>query len=89
MRVELTSDELLTTTRVVRKRLDFSRPVEQEIIEECLTLALQAPTASNRQEWHWIFVTEPATKRALADLYRKPSAEYRVPKLADARLPTD
>jgi nitroreductase len=88
MRVELTSDELLTTTRVVRKRLDFSRPVEQEIIEECLTRALQAPTASNRQEWHWIFVTEPATKRALADLYRKPSAEYRSLPTPDYQ-PTD
>jgi len=59
--VELTNDELLTTTRVVRRRLDFSRPVDPAIIRECLTLAVQAPTASNRQEWHWVFVTDPAT----------------------------
>jgi nitroreductase len=81
MQVPLTPDELLTTTRVVRKRLDFTRPVERELIEECLTLAVQAPTGSNRQEWHWVFVTDPDTKRALADLYRREDASYR-------RLPT-
>ena len=74
--VELTNDELLTTTRVVRRRLDFSRPVDPDIIAECLNLAVQAPTASNRQEWHWVFVTDPATKRALADIYRSDEGEY-------------
>ena len=74
--VELTNDELLTTTRVVRRRLDFSRPVDPAIIQECLTLAVQAPTASNRQEWHWVFVTDPATKRELADIYRSDEGEY-------------
>ena len=76
MRVDLTNDELLSTTRAVRKRLDFERPVERSVIEECLSLAVQAPTASNRQEWHWIFVTDPATKRALADIYRSDEGEY-------------
>ena len=74
--VELTNDELLSTTRVVRRRLDFSRPVDPAIIRECLTLAVQAPTASNRQEWHWVFVTDPATKRELADIYRSDEGEY-------------
>jgi nitroreductase len=76
MRVELTNDELLATTRVVRKRLDFSRPVDPAVILECLTLAVQAPTASNRQEWHWVFVTDPAIKRELADIYRSDEGEY-------------
>jgi nitroreductase len=76
MRVELTNDELLTTTRTVRKRLDFSRPVERSVLVECVELAVQAPTASNRQEWHWIFVTDPEKKRALADLYRSDEGEY-------------
>jgi nitroreductase len=74
---ELTTEELLTTTRVVRKRLDFERPVDRSVIEECLSIAVQAPTASNRQEWHWVFVTEPGTKQALADLYRSDEGEYR------------
>ncbi len=65
----LDPDQLLTTTRSVRKRLDLERPVEREVIEECLTLALQAPTGSNSQGWHWVVVTDPATKAELAGLY--------------------
>jgi nitroreductase len=69
-------DQLLTTTRSVRKRLDFSRPVARETIERCLEIALQAPTGSNAQGWHFYVVTEPAKKQALADLYRKAFALY-------------
>lgn len=66
----LTPDELLTTTRAVRKRLDLSRPVERDIIEECIAIALQAPSGSNRQAWQWVPVDDPNTKSQLADLYR-------------------
>jgi nitroreductase len=66
-----TCDRLLTTTRSVRKRLDLSRPVEREVIETCLEIALQAPTGSNAQGWHFYVVTDPARKKALGDLYRK------------------
>src|SRR3954462_13213639 len=69
--LDLTLDELLTTTRAVRKRLDLNRPVERSVIEECLQIAQQAPSASNRQHWHFIVVTDPAKRKALADLYRK------------------
>ncbi len=75
-RLALTPDELLTTTRSVRKRLDFSRPVEREVVAECLQLALQAPTGSNRQGWHWIVVYDAGKRRALADLYRRGWAVY-------------
>ncbi len=51
MRLNLSADEVLTTTRSVRKRLDFDRPVEREIVMECLDIALQAPTGSNSQGW--------------------------------------
>jgi nitroreductase len=67
----LTPDELLTTTRAVRKRLDLTRPVEREVIEECLAIAQQAPTASNLQNWHFVVVTNPSKRAALAALYRK------------------
>lgn len=77
MRVDLTTDELLSTTRTVRRRLDLTRPVGREVLEECLALAVQAPTASNRQEWQWVFVTDPETKRALAELYVRPDPSYR------------
>jgi len=62
-------DELLTTTRAVRRRLDLTRPVPRELVEECLEVAIQAPTGSNLQGWQWLVVDDPAKKRALADLY--------------------
>lgn len=67
----LTPDELLTTTRAVRKRLDFDRPVETSLLEECLQIAAQAPTASNSQGWHFIFVNDPEKKKAIGDIYRR------------------
>jgi nitroreductase len=69
--ISLTPDELLTTTRSVRRRLDLDRPVGPSVLTECLELALQAPSGSNRQAWHWVFVTDPALKNALADIYRE------------------
>jgi nitroreductase len=65
------ADRLLTTTRSVRKRLDYSRPVAPELIQECIDIAIQAPTGSNQQGWSFVVVTDPAKKKALADLYRK------------------
>jgi nitroreductase len=67
----LTSDELLTTTRSVRKRLDYERPVDRAVVEECLSLALQAPNGSNQQEWQWVVVDDGDVKAQLADLYRE------------------
>jgi nitroreductase len=77
MHLNLSADEVLSTTRAVRKRLDFDRPVEREVIVECLELAVQAPTGSNAQGWHWMFVTDPAKKKALADIYAENFAIYR------------
>ena len=54
------ADELLTTTRSVRKRLDLARPVPPELLEECIEIALQAPTGSNSQGWQFLFVTDAA-----------------------------
>jgi nitroreductase len=73
--LNLTSDQLLSTTRSVRKRLDLTRPVEREVIDECLDLAFQAPTGGNAQGWHFVLVTEAERKRAVADLYRKSKAK--------------
>jgi nitroreductase len=65
----LGADEVLTTTRAVRKRLDLDRPVPRELLLECLQVAVQAPTGSNRQEWHFVFVSDPDRKRAIAEHY--------------------
>ncbi len=75
--LDLTSiDHVLSTTRSVRKRLDFDRPVEPEVIEECLRLAIQAPTGGNTQGWRFIVVTDAAKRLALAELYREISEPY-------------
>ncbi|WP_197382321.1 nitroreductase family protein [Mycolicibacterium mengxianglii] len=76
MTLNLSVDELLTTTRSVRKRLDFDKPVPREVIMECLDLALQAPTGSNAQGWQWVFVEDPEKKRALADIYATSATPY-------------
>ncbi|MFM2115429.1 MAG: hypothetical protein RI908_1170 [Actinomycetota bacterium] len=70
MKLNLTADEVLTTTRSVRKRLDFDKPVERSVVEECLHLALQAPTGSNSQGWQFVIVEDAAKKKALADIYK-------------------
>lgn len=67
----LSVDELLTTTRSVRRRLDVSKPVEREVIEECLLIAQQAPSASNMQQFHFVVVTDPEQRAQLGDLFRR------------------
>jgi nitroreductase len=69
-KLNLTVDEVLTTTRAVRRRLDVTRPVSRELIEECLELALQAPNGSNRNTWRWIVVDDREMIRKLADEYK-------------------
>ena len=76
MILDLTPDELLSTTRAVRKRLDLTRPVEREVLEECLRLAQQAPTASYSQNWHFVVVTEVSKRAALAELWRNVAYPY-------------
>ena len=86
--LNLTPDELLTTTRSVRKRLDFSRPVEPELIRECLQIAVQAPTGGNRQHWHFVVVTDSQQRQALGDIYRKGWDTYRQQQTAAAAAST-
>ncbi len=76
MPLELTPDELLTTTRAVRRRLDLERPVEREVLEECLALAQQAPTGGYRQDWHFVVVTDPELRSGLAELWRQGGDQY-------------
>ena len=66
----LSVDEALSTTRAVRFRLDFDRAVPRSVLLDCLRLAVQAPTASNTQNWRWMFVDDPEKKAAIAEVYR-------------------
>lgn len=77
MPMPLDPDTLLSTTRAVRRRLDLTRPVSREVIEECVQLAIQAPSGGNRQRWSFVVVMDPEHRAALAELYRRGFETYR------------
>jgi nitroreductase len=85
MNLQLTADEVLTTTRAVRKRLDLERPVPRQVLLDCLHLAVQAPTGSNRQGWHWVFVEDAAKKVVIAERYRAVWEGYAKSRLSEFR----
>ncbi len=70
MSLGLSADEVLRTTRAVRKRLDLDRDVEQSVLDECLELALQAPSGSNSQRWHFVFVKDADKRAKIASWYK-------------------
>jgi len=76
MTLNLSVDEVLTTTRSVRKRLVFDKPVGRDVLMECLELALQAPTGSNSQGWQWVFVEDADKKKAIGDIYLEHARDY-------------
>jgi nitroreductase len=69
-------DHLLSTTRAVRRKLDLDRPVEPEVLEACLNLALQAPTPGNVQAWRWLVVRDQGVKDRLGVLFREVGTAY-------------
>ena len=74
-----TVDQLLTTTRTVRKRLDLSKPVEPEVIQECLEIAIQAPNGGNQNRYHFVVVTDPAKRAAIGAIYKRVYYQEHVP----------
>jgi nitroreductase len=85
----MTPEELLTTTRTVRKRLDLSRPVPLDLVRKALTVALQAPSGSNRQTWEWIVVTDATQRARVGAVYAKACAAYLASSGAAGNLFTD
>jgi nitroreductase len=85
----LTPDELLTTTRTVRKRLDLTREVPMELLRECLQIAVQAPSGSNRQTWHWLVVRDAPRRAAIGEVYRRAVESYLAAPHAAGRLFAD
>lgn len=71
-----TCDKLLTTTRSIRKRLDLTCPVPPELIEECLEVALQSPSATNTQKWRFVVVSDAQKRAAIAKIYKQAFQEY-------------
>ena len=92
--LDLSPDELLSTTRSVRRRLDLTRPVDLTLIEQCLDLAQQAPSGGNQQGWSFVVVTDPHKRQALGALYKQGWDAYlqsmadRVASEAPASMPS-
>jgi nitroreductase len=74
-----TVDHLLTTTRTVRRRLDLTKPVEPEVIQECLEIAIQAPNGGNQNRYHFVVVTDPAKRAAIGAVYKRIFYQEHVP----------
>lgn len=85
----LSPDELLTTTRTVRRRLDLDRPVPLELVTACIEIALQAPSGSNAQRWAWVVVTDADKRAAIGELYRRAFLSYLDSPWSAARLFAD
>ena len=85
----LSADEVLTTTRAVRTRLDFDRDISSSVIEECLQIALQAPSGSNAQGWHFVLVTDAQKKATIAEYYQAAFAEYERSEYQPTQLHSD
>ena len=85
----LTNDELLSTTRAVRKRLDFDREVSEDVLRECMELAVQAPTGSNAQGWQFVFVTDADKRARIGELYQQAFSVYREMPVAIHKLHMD
>jgi len=71
-------DHALSTTRVVRRRLDLERPVDPQILLDCIDIAEQAPTGGNQTSRRWIIVQDQAKKDRLAELYMEAAGEWMI-----------
>jgi nitroreductase len=87
--LNLSADQVLTTTRAVRKRMDFDKPVAMSTLEECLQIAVQAPSGSNSQGWHFVLVTDQDKKNEIAKWYQKSFAEYEAGPAQPTKLHLD
>jgi nitroreductase len=85
----MSATQVLTTTRSVRKRLDLERPVDLAVVDECLDIALQAPSGSNRQGWHFVVIDDPDVRRAIGEIYRQTADAYLASAVSAVRLFAD
>jgi nitroreductase len=87
--LDLDPDQLLSTTRAVRKRLDFARPVPGPLIRECVAMALQAPSGSNVVTMRFVVVQDEEKRRAIGEIYREIYARYKASGSYPGRLSGD
>jgi nitroreductase len=69
--LDLTNEDLLTTTRAVRKRLDFDRPVDDDDIRDCVRIAMQSPSGSNNMTMQFVVVKDADKRAQIGEIYRQ------------------
>jgi iodotyrosine deiodinase len=71
------ADDFRTELQRRRTVREFSsRPVPQEVIEDCLRAAGTAPNGANLQPWHFVVVSDPAMKREIRVAAEKEEQEF-------------
>lgn len=50
--------------------------MERQIIEQCLLVAGSAPSGANLQPWHFVVVSDPATKKRIRDAAEMEEREF-------------
>lgn len=79
MNIDIASvDHALTTTRAVRKRLDLDRPVDDQILYDCIDIAEQAPSGGNQGSRRWVVVRDPLVKEQVAELYMATGGQFMI-----------
>ncbi len=71
-------DHALSTTRAVRLRLDLERPVDHQILLDCIDVAEQAPSGGNQGSRRWIVVRDQRTKDRIAELYLASAGQWMI-----------
>ena len=68
--------EHLSNRRTIR---DFSdKPIEREVIENCIKTAGTAPSGANMQPWHFVLIADPAIKKKIRIAAEKEEKEFYV-----------
>jgi len=76
--------ETLSKRRTIR---DFSnKAVPRELIETCIKAAGTAPSGANHQPWHFVAISDPATKRKIRIAAEAEEAEFYGGKAPDEWL---
>ena len=60
----------------MRRRLDLERPVDNQLLLDCIDLAEQAPTGGNLGSRRWVIVRDQAVKDQLGELYRQTALPF-------------
>lgn len=52
------------------------RPVEREVIEECIHIAGTAPSGANHQPWHFVAISDPTFKKRVREAAEEEERQF-------------